>query len=292
MDDVSRNARRLAGAIEPFAGQVYFSPECHDAYAALGFDPSPGDFAGVAAPEMHAYFCSRGGVMGQVPGSVIAAAFGVFEPTMVAGIVAHGWTIADAEQCRQARDDGAVGQLRRLLGDAPDGADEVRAIAERAVAALSPEGKPLFAGQIAQPRFDDPLADAWRLTDALREYRGDVHTASWVIAGLDACRLGLLTERWWGMPFRSYSRTRMWNDDQYAAAMARLEADGLVAGDDLTDAGRDFREEVEVATDRANAPVLDAIGDDLDRFCTILEGWGVTIRAGKGYPAGGPHDLG
>lgn len=42
IDEVSAKARRLAAAIEPIAGQVYFSPECHKAYEALGFGPSPG----------------------------------------------------------------------------------------------------------------------------------------------------------------------------------------------------------------------------------------------------------
>ena len=61
-------ARTLAATIEPFAGQVYFSPECHAAYEALGFQPSPGEVSGVAMPDGAAYFCSRGSVMGQVPG--------------------------------------------------------------------------------------------------------------------------------------------------------------------------------------------------------------------------------
>ena len=75
-------ARRLAAAIEPFVGQVYFSPECHAAYAALGFNPSPGDANGVALPDGAAYFTSRGSVMGQVHGTVVAAAFGVFNPAV------------------------------------------------------------------------------------------------------------------------------------------------------------------------------------------------------------------
>ena len=53
-------ARRLAAALEPFAGQVYFAPECHEAYAALGFGPSPGRAGAVALPDGPAYFCSRG----------------------------------------------------------------------------------------------------------------------------------------------------------------------------------------------------------------------------------------
>ena len=48
-------ARRLAAAIEPFVGQVYFSAECHAAYAALGFNPSPGDAKGLGAGRMAAF---------------------------------------------------------------------------------------------------------------------------------------------------------------------------------------------------------------------------------------------
>lgn len=74
---------RLAGAIEPFTAQVYFAPEAHAAYEALGFNGSRGDFNGVAAPDGPAYFTSRGSVMGQVPGQVVAAAFGVFNPVEI-----------------------------------------------------------------------------------------------------------------------------------------------------------------------------------------------------------------
>jgi len=42
-EELRAKARKLAGAIEPFAGQVYFSPECHAAYAQLGFSPSPAE---------------------------------------------------------------------------------------------------------------------------------------------------------------------------------------------------------------------------------------------------------
>src|SRR3989440_3047964 len=122
-DEVSMRARALGGAIEPVAGQVYFSPECHGRYQALGFGPSPGLAGGVALPDGPAYFCSRGSVLGQVPGEVIASAFGVFNPAVVVPAVSFGWTLADAATMCAARTDGAVGQLRRILGDAPDGID-------------------------------------------------------------------------------------------------------------------------------------------------------------------------
>ena len=82
-DEVSVRARALGAALEPVAGQVYFSPECHAGYQALGFGPSRGKSGEVALPDGPAYLCSRGSVMGQVPGEVIASAFGVprTEPT-------------------------------------------------------------------------------------------------------------------------------------------------------------------------------------------------------------------
>jgi len=288
---LSTRARALASALEPFAGQVYFSPECHANYQALGYGPSPGDFGGVAGPEMESYFCSRGSVMGQVPGSLIAAAFGVFNHVMVERIVEKGWQKTDAATICKARDDGAVAQLRRILGDAPDGVDEVRALLERAEAPLEPYGKPLYAGLAACERFDDPLADAWRLADRLREYRGDAHVAAWTAAGVDACQIGLLSELWWGLPARSYSRTRMWSDEQYDVAEAALEARGLLAGGQLTPAGRAFREQVEVSTDVQCRPIVEALGDDHARLVDVLAGWGAAIRDAKGYPASGPHDL-
>lgn len=293
MDDqqLSTRARSLASALEPFAGQVYFSPECHANYEALGYGPSPGDFGGVAGPEMESYFCSRGSVMGQVPGSLIAAAFGVFNHAMVERIVERGWGKTDATTICQARDDGAVAQLRRILGDRPAGVEEARTLLERAGADLEPYGKPLYAGLAACSRFDDPLADAWRLADRLREFRGDAHVAAWTSAGLDACQIGLLSELYWGLPARSYSRTRMWSDEQYDAAEAELEARGLLADHQLTDEGRAFREEIEVVTDRQCVPIVDALGADVDALVRTLQGWGAAIRDAKGYPASGPHDL-
>jgi hypothetical protein len=288
---LSNRARSLAAALEPFAGQVYFSPECHANYQALGYGPSPGDFGGVAGPEMESYFCSRGSVMGQVPGSVIAAAFGVFEHTRVERIVERGWQKTDAATICRARDDGAVAQLRRILGDRPEGVDDARALLDRAEAPLEPYGKPLYAGLAACERFDDPLADAWRLADRLREYRGDAHVAAWTSAGVDACQIGLLSELYWGLPARSYSRTRMWSDEQYDAAEAVLEDGGLIADRQLTDAGRAFREEIEVATDRQCRPIVQALGDDHERLVALLSGWASAIRDARGYPASGPHDL-
>ncbi len=290
-DELSTRARALAGAVEPFAGQVYFSPECHDAYQALGFGPSPGDFGGVAGPDGCAYFTSRGSVMGQVPGEVVAAAFGVFNPAVVVPLVAQGWGLTDAATICDARTDGAVGQLRRILGEKPDGADRANELLARAVEPLRPEGKPLYGGLASLGVPGEPLAGAWRQADMLREYRGDAHIAAWTTAGLDATEIGLLTELYWGLRMRTYIRTRAWSEADLDAAEARLADRGLVDGGAFTDRGRAEREAIEQATDRHCRPFIEALGDDLDELLGILLPWGQAIREAHGYPESGPHDL-
>lgn len=289
--EVSARARALGGALEPFAGQVYFSPECHAAYAELGFAPSPGVAGRVALPDGAAYFCSRGSVLGQVPGEVIAAAFGVFNPAAVVPAVSYGWSLTDAPTICAARTAGATGQLRRILGQRPDGIERATELLTRANERLRPEGRPLYSGLLALGLPRDPVGDPWRLADRLREYRGDAHTAAWTSAGFDAAEIGLLTELYWGLPPRSYVRTRAWSDEDLDAAEARLVDRGLLRDRALTPAGRAEREEVELATDRQCRPIVEALGDRFDALVETLLPWGVAIRDAGGYLPAGPHDL-
>ena len=113
----------------------------------------------------------------------------------------------------QARTDGAVAQLRRILGDEPEGSTGSTSCSPgpssrcaRRAGRCTPASRSLGVP-------DDPLAAVWRRGDMLREFRGDCHIAAWVSAGLDATEIGLLTELYWGLPLRSYSRTRAWTDD-------------------------------------------------------------------------------
>jgi hypothetical protein len=279
-------------ALEPVAGQVYFAPECHAAYAELGFSPSPGSLrGGVQLPDGPAYFTSRGSVMGQVPGQVVAAAFAVFNPEAVVPAVEFGRSKVDAPTICAARTQGAVGQLVRVLGPEPGGLGRATELLARAAVPLRPEGKPLFAGVLSLGLPGDPMGDMWRLADLLREYRGDAHTAAWTSAGLDATEVGLLTELYWGLPMRTYVRTRAWSDEQLSAAEARLSDRGLVAAGALTAEGRTLRESVEVATDAQCEVMLRALGNDFDELLAVLTPWGRALRDAGGYPPQGPHDL-
>jgi hypothetical protein len=288
---LSDRARSLAAALEPLAGQVYFSPECHQAYAELGFGPSPAELGGVAMPDGAAYFCSRGSAMGQVPGQLVASAFAVFNPAVVIPAVHHGWTLTDAETICAARTNGATAQIVRILGSRPEGLESAKVLLARAGEDLHVEGHPLYAGLVSQGLPGDPIGDVWRLADRLREFRGDAHTAAWTTAGFDATEIGLLTELYWGLPMRSYVRTRAWSDADLDAAEARLVGRGMVADGRMTDDGWAVREGIERMTDGQCQSIVERLGPDLDELLDILRPWGTAIRAAGGYPQSGPHDL-
>ena len=78
-DALSVTARRLGSILEPV------SARCTSRRSATPTTrPSVSTRArtanGVALPDGPAYFTSRGSVMGQVPGELVAAAFAVFNP--------------------------------------------------------------------------------------------------------------------------------------------------------------------------------------------------------------------
>ncbi len=285
-DDATRDgARALARVIEPIVGQVYFARECHERYAALGFSPSPGGTPdGVQFPDGPAYFTSRGSCLGQAPGELVAAAFGVFNPEVVVPAVAYGWSLTDAATIADERLAGAVDQLRRLLGDHPEGIERAVELLTRATDPLRPDGRALFSGTLSQPLPGEPLGDLFRLGDRLREFRGDAHIAAWVGEGFDATEIGLLTEPYWGMPTRTYVRTRAWSDAQLDAAEERLRSAGLWDDGGLTAAGRERREALELMTDAQVAPALAALGDDHEELVGLLTPWGHLIMDGGGYP--------
>lgn len=283
--ELSHVARRLRDLTEPLAASVYFAPECHTNYEGLGFGPSPGAFNGVAGPNFEAYFVSRGACLGQVPGEVIASAFGVFNPDIVVPAVASAWTKAGPEALLQARLDGQRAQLVRLLGESPEGCARATELYLRAADALALSGRALFSGLRAVGLAGDPVGDLWRAADMVREGRGDSHIAAWCTNGLDPVEISVLTELWWGLPHKSYSRTRGWTDEHLDAAADRLRSAGYLDGAALTDAGRELRRRIEADTDRQDAPMVRALGDDAAELFDILEPWRERIFAGFGYPA-------
>ncbi len=284
--------RLLASALEPVAAQVYFAPECHEAYEKLGFSPSPGQLDnGVQLPDGPAYFTSRGSVMGQVPGEVVAAAFAVFNPETVARSVRHGWELTDAVTICTARTEGATAQLERILGAQPEGfAARHRTVdpcdlatAPRREASLRRVVAPRTARDAARRYVaaDRPPA---RVPRRLAHGRVDFERVQGS-RGRPAVRAVL------GHPAPHLRALAAWSRDQLDVAEAHLREHGLIDDGGFTDFGRTVRENIEVATDRQCTVMVRSLGDEFDELIAQLTTWGGAIRAAAGYPATGPQNL-
>jgi hypothetical protein len=273
-EGVRQISRRLRDAVEPLAANVYFAPEAQERYHALdlGYVPS--------------YFCSRAACMGKVPGEVVVSAFGVFNPAIVLPSVGEGWSKTDPETILDARLAGARASLERILEGTPDGAARATELLRRAADAATGEGRPLFSGLRSLGFPGDPLGDLWRAADLVREHRGDSHTCAWAAAGIAPIEITLLTELWWRIPPRSYIYTRGWSEAEVDAALEGLRDRGWLDDDGgLTADGEVARADVEAATDRGEARIVAALGDDADELIDLLGPWAKAIVAAGGYPS-------
>lgn len=280
-----RLIRRLRDLIEPLAASVYFAPEVHAAFERLGYGPSSGEFNGVQGPNGVAYFTSRSACLGEAPGEVVTAAFGVFSPAVVVPAVREGWTVASRDDLLGARLSGQQAFLRRVF---PAGTVEVSRATEllnQAATGCQHAGRPLYAGlhSLAGPT-GDPYGDLWKAADLVREHRGDCHTLAWTSHGLSAPEIMLLTELWWGIPRRTYALTRGWTTAEFNRADARLVDEGWVEDDELSDLGRELRRDIEETTDLLESEVFFALGDDVVELLTLLEPMADAIVAAGGYP--------
>ena len=272
-DRVRRLSRRLRDLVEPIAANVYFAGEAQQRYGDLGLNYPQG------------YVASRGACMGQVPGEVIASAFGVFYPPMVTRFVDDAWSKTDAPTLLEARRRGATAALERILGPKPEGTDRAIELLRTLADACTNAGRPLFSGLSSLDRPGDVIGDLWRSADLVREHRGDGHVCAWVSSGMSAIEVLLLTEAWWGLELNTYMQTRGWPQDDVLASMSDLRARGLLDGDTLTDHGAEVRGAVESATDRADADKIAALTDaEFDELFALLEPWAKAIVASGGYP--------
>ena len=280
---MDQRTRVLRNVCEPIGANVYFAPEAHERYTALGLDWGSG------------YFCSRGASLGKPSGLVVTAAFGVFNPAVVVPAVENGWAKTTPEAILAARYDGATASLRRLLGP-PDDAALRRAVELllRGLAAADAAGHPLYAGLRALPFPDDPLGQLWRCCDMVREHRGDSHIAVWTAARISPVEIQLMMELVMGIPLKSFSRTRGWTIEQMDAALDGMRAKGWLAGDAFTPEGQALRDRVETDTDDMETAIVEAIGDDFDELIALLRPWAAAIVGagveGGGYP-GGPDAI-
>lgn len=268
-------ARSLRDAAEPLATIGFWGKPAYTAMEALGLEFLTGYVWGRSAP------------MGEPTAPVVVAAFGVFEPGLVASLYDQARGLASRADVLAARERGAVESLHEVLGDVPTGEVET-AVAQlrRAtdVAAADVTGRPLVAGLASLDWPEDPLGQLWHALSVLREYRGDTHQAANVAAGLTGLQMNLVTEYWVGWEPTAYAATRGWAPEVMAAADADLVARGWVADGALTPTGQAERDRIEQVTDAAMNRVLAPIGEDVPALTEVLDAWSAEVIAAGSAP--------
>ena len=159
-------ARQMHRTLEPYHGFVYFAPEAHEAYTAIGI-----------TDRRMGYFASRSAAMGSVSAEVVVATFFNFAPALVHRSIPAAWSLASPARVLRARLDGVDAALKRILGDevASPGVAEAAELARRAVATCRPEGRPLFAAHAALEWPEAPHLRLWLATSPA-ERAGQTHT--------------------------------------------------------------------------------------------------------------------
>ena len=262
-------ARRLRDSFEPIAMHNIAHEATLERAGAHGLDRFAGYVWGRAAP------------MGEPTATVVVAAFGVFEPGLIAAAYERGRKAVGRHALLTAQVDATAISLRSVLGDV-DVSAAVTAL-RRGVEAADGTGRALFSGLLSLPWPEDPAAQLWRACNLLREHRGDSHLAASISAGLDPVEMNILTELWLGMPLGPYTATRGWSESRIAATATELAQRGLIASGALTPAGRQLRDDIEGATDAMEQPVLRAIGSDFGALVARLQEWSALCIAAKTF---------
>jgi hypothetical protein len=258
---------------------MYFAPEHDQTFSALGLRPG-----------RMSYFAGRAAPMGAVGAGVVTATFYNFSPSLVAHMIPRAWTLATPEQVVEARRDVARRSLTRLLGEeAIESAEfaELAGLLREACDALTPEGRPLYAGHADLPWPGDPLLDLWHAATLLREHRGDGHIAALLHAdlnGLEALITHTATGRGFTLP--AAKATRGWSEEEWAAETAALVERGLIDDDGLTAEGKDLRARVEAETDVLSAdPWLLLGAERTARVIELGKGFARKLVAGGAFSA-------
>ena len=244
---------------------------------------------GVALPDGPAYFTSRGSVMGRSTRLSWPRRSRCSTPPSSP----RRRPTAGPHRCRHHLPPLAT-RAPSPSSAASSGTSPMASIApsapERAIEPLRPEAGRCSSGPARWP-CPAALGVAWRLGDMLREYRGD-RTSPRGRRRHRRPRDRLMTELYWGLPPRSYLRTRAWSTVDLDEARSACDAGPDHGGRrSLTEEGRTGREAVEDTTDQMAARSRTA-GRRRRRGASPSWSRGTPeIRAAGGYLPSGPHEV-
>jgi hypothetical protein len=277
-------ARRLWQFTEPIHAIVYFSPEPVAAMKNAGYR---GYWMG--------YFAQRSAPLGEVPAEVVHALFYNFGWERVSGAVPDAWRFAPPEAALHARRVSTAVSLRRQLGDltGTDGFRLAVDLLERAALSAPLEGRTLYAANRALTVPTDPVERLWHATTLLREHRGDGHIAALIGAGIGGRESHVLQALTGGNPREVYEVARDFDAAEWSRIMTDLHERGLVDGaDQVTDAGRALKAQIEANTDRLAAIAYSVLTEEEQRTLAdaLLPLVLAVVRAGE-IPINSPMGL-
>ena len=176
---------------------------------------------------MEFYVGGRGGALGDCDGSVVAAAFGYFNPV----IINAAWTLAiakhPAREIGSAHYECAAATGREELVALPNLAEFVAAM-QKVFDATDPDGLALFAAFKSLPLVDDLPGRAMQLAASLREYRGSAHLVAIRASGLSAIQAHYIHRP-------NDMKMFGWSEAEHPTVTDETRA-GMVKAEELTDA--------------------------------------------------------
>jgi hypothetical protein len=212
----------------------------------------------------HAYLAYRPAPLGPVGPAVVTAAFYNFAPSFVSRAVPGVWDIMSPEAVLARRDELVGEALARIFPPGGPHApiiDEAAELAEASTACLATGARPLTAALLELPRHDNAPMRLFASCTLLREFRGDGHNLALAAAEIDGAASHVLMAAHGHGNQPTIQGIRGWTAEEWAAAVARLAARGIVDDSGVyTDQGRRFRSGVEAHTDRLCADVVDNVG--------------------------------
>jgi hypothetical protein len=243
--------REISTAISAAHLFIYLVPEGEEEATKLGLTDR--------APR---YFAFRSAAMGSVPWQVTLATFYNFSQRAVQSMTGV-WDVASPAQWQAARF-VVVERAMRRVGVSLTAAQiaEARSLINPVVAKADYAGKPLAAANAAVALPVAPLVALWQQITVLREWRGDAHLVVLADNHLGPCECTVIQTATGRLPVPIARVTRQWNDEEWAAATARLVARGWLNADGTpTAAGSAARERIEVETDELCAELWAPIGE-------------------------------
>jgi hypothetical protein len=276
-------ARRLWITLETLHDVVYFAPEVRSAGVARGL-----------RGFWMTYFAFRAAPFGAVDAEIVIATFANFEPGMVAKAIPDAWSRATPAACLEARRTVSAEVLRAAGVEESAAAAAAERLAPVIVRA-DPTGRPLFAVNTVVPPGPEPVGALWQMTTALREHRGDGHVAALVAAGISGLEAHVLQSANGRLPAAAILAVRGWGEDDWAAAVKRLQDRGLVDPEPLalTELGRACLTEIEAVTDNSSwAGAVAHLGEEgVDEVVEILAPAVDAVRRSGILPAINPAGL-